>query len=153
MSCVSTECLYKESLHFIQTDCIRHITNVFQRDSCHALLLRNFGWFSPSHLYLLLFRMQPVAAGFVIDGSTAVPLMQSPLLLVSWCSFCRPQKDDRLSQPTWCYVNGRQGLDLAVKLATLTVKPTPACQSTLISPNVLSQMFLMYNFLPEPSVL
>ena len=38
-------------------------------------------------------------------GSVAVP----PMLPVSQHSFCRPLKDDRLSQPTWCYFNGPTG--------------------------------------------
>ena len=35
----------------------------------------------------------------------------------SWYSFCRPQKDDRLSQPTWYYFNemtGAQTQDLQI---------------------------------------
>ena len=33
-----------------------------------------------------------------------------PLLPVSWYSFCRPRKHDRLSQPTWCcYFNSTTG--------------------------------------------
>ena len=61
-----------------------------------------------------LFCMQPMAAGCIIAGSTTVPLMQCPLFPVSWYSFCRPRKDDRLSQPTWCYITaGQNGSVLA----------------------------------------
>ena len=45
-----------------------------------------------------------------IFGSTAVPLMQC-LLPVSWYSSCQLLKDDRLSQPTWCYFIGSQWLE------------------------------------------
>jgi len=46
---------------------------------------------------LLLFRVQPIAAGCIIAGSAAVLLMQFPLFSESWNSFCRPRKDERWS--------------------------------------------------------
>ena len=54
----------------------------------------------------LLFHKQPAAADCIIAGSAAVPLVQCPLFPVDWYSFCRPRKDDKLSQPTWCEFNG-----------------------------------------------
>ena len=54
----------------------------------------------------------------VAEQCRTVPLDRLPLrhrilewliTTVSWYSFCWPWKDDRLSQPTWCYFNGRTG--------------------------------------------
>ena len=46
-----------------------------------------------------------MAAGCIIAGSMAVPMMQCHLFQVSSFSFSQPQKDDRL--PAWYHATNR----------------------------------------------
>ena len=55
-------------------------------------------------------------------------------LPVHWCSFCRPQKDDRLSQPPGVLIQRPTGLELRTlgsQATNLTTKPTPGLAQPL----------------------
>ena len=64
----------------------------------HRIWLRKIKYLSNTkkNIKRLLFCTWSVAAGYIIAGSIALLLMQCPLFLVSWYSFCQPQKDHRL---------------------------------------------------------
>uniref|UniRef100_A0A8C4NEC8 Zinc finger and BTB domain containing 4 n=1 Tax=Eptatretus burgeri TaxID=7764 RepID=A0A8C4NEC8_EPTBU len=51
----------------------------------------------------------PVIPSLLTDTTGEPPILIDPhlmpLLPVTWYSFFRPQKDDRLNQPSWCYFN------------------------------------------------
>ena len=56
------------------------------------------------------------------------------IIPASWYSFCRPRKDNRLSQPPGVLIQWSTGLELRTlwsQAATLTTKPTPGSESTL----------------------
>ena len=67
-----------------------------------------------------------LAAGCIIGSGRNDAADAVPLLPVYWCSFHRPQKDDRLSQPTSVNsVANRELRTLGSQPTTLTAKPTP----------------------------
>ena len=58
--------------------------------------------------------------------------MQCPSTSTHWYSFCRPWKDDRLSQPPGVLIQWPTGLELRTEgsqATTLTSKPTPGSVS------------------------
>ena len=76
--------------------------------------------------------MQPVVAGCIIVGSTAVPLMQCALLPWSWNSFCRTQKGWQVQSTHLVLLSGTTGAQTQdPKPDTLTVMPTPGLVSLL----------------------
>ena len=60
-----------------------------------------------------------------------------PLLPARWCSFCRTQKDDRLSQPYLVLIQrpdkGLNPRPWDLKPATLTIKPKPGLTDIILN--------------------
>ena len=79
-----------------------------------------------------------VLAGCIIGYGRGYAADAVPQLPEHWCSFCQPQKDNRLSQPHLVLIHGPTGLKLRTR-ASQVIHPNRKAHTRLHPTNILEK--------------